>query len=257
MSTGVKAPMGNATGRSLKIAFILTLFTDLTSLAQERKLPKKKTSKSKVSHSAESQESLVKASGDDATLSGEALKFKIIATPPSTDPRPTLRFSDPADAPAGQVEPDYADDVPDDLGYKTYLGYPKHRLGAALDLMNLSSKWSYKGQDHKFTDSPVAVDVNYTLLVTPLWNIGLDYSHYATKIGDSAAGSRSVHASSQNFDEYYLKIRHCLLGSSGFFRHLCPGIDVGNDAYPILKFKGANNLYLGSLNDVTVGVNLH
>src|SRR6185312_12403083 len=101
------------------------------------------------------------------------------------------------------------------------------------------------------------VGAYYNLIFTPKWNLAFDYRHYAMSIDDAQIRPYNIHSSSANYDDYFLKLRRCFIGKASFYRQLCPGIDVGMDSYPILRFKGSSDLYLDRVQDITVGLNLH
>jgi hypothetical protein len=203
--------------------------------------------------------SLVKASGgeNEAAPSGDALRFNTDSSPTSSDSRPPLKFTDPGESPLGTRPPEYAETAPEETPFKTYLGYPKNQLGAYIEPMDLAAKWTFNGSAFNFNSTPVAVGLDYRISFTPMWKLELDYSHFAVSTPSGTVGSYTVSSSSQGFDTYFVKGRYCFLGNVTFYRQLCAGIDMGNDAYPILKFvNSATNLQISEVQDITAGVNL-
>ncbi len=205
--------------------------------------------------------SLVKASGgeDDATPRGENLKFNTDSAPVSTDRHAPMVFKDSGEAPLGTPRKEYAETVPEDAGYKAYIGYPKHQLGVYAAPMGLSSKWtSSDGRTYNFSNSATAWGLNYRLLVTPMWSIEADYQHFAMKMEAATSTPYTFDASTASFDNYYVRNRFCMIGKTTFYNQLCPGIDIGNDGYPIVNYdqSTANHLVLTRVQDIIVGLNL-
>ena len=240
----------------IAIAFLLFSGASLTVSANAQdKLPKKNASKSAA-------KSLTNATTDEssapAAASGESLKFNTeTSNPPSSDTRPPMQFSDPGATPLGEKAPVFAATIPEDEPYKAYLGFPKNRVGAFLAFKSLSSLWNYNGRDYNFPNSPLAYGINYAFLITPTWSVGVDYSRYTLKLNAANILPYRFNASTASYDEYYFKVRYCVVSHSSFYRQFCPGIDIGNDSYPIVKFEGANDLYLSKVQDIIIGLNLN
>ncbi len=267
--------MRTATALSIHIAlaFCLSLGLGLTAAhAQDAAapVPKKKAARkaNKVKFNPPDAEagkvpnSMTKATttptlDEPAGASGESLKFNTDTTPPATDNRPTMKFADPGATPLGQKAPNFAEAIPDEEPYKAYIGYPKNRFGASLELMNLSSQWNYNGRSYNFPASPIAYGVNYGFFISPIWQMGLEYSHYSMSIDAKNITPNRFHASTKSYDEYYFKTQYCVVSHSSFYRQFCPGLDIGKDSYPILTFQGQNDLYLGQVNDIIIGLNLN
>jgi len=168
-----------------------------------------------------------------------------------------MQFSDPGATPLGEKAPVFAATIPEDEPYKAYLGFPKNRVGAFLAFKSLSSLWNYNGRDYNFPNSPLAYGINYAFLITPTWSVGVDYSRYTLKLNAANILPYRFNASTASYDEYYFKVRYCVVSHSSFYRQFCPGIDIGNDSYPIVKFEGANDLYLSKVQDIIIGLNLN
>ena len=62
-----------------------------------------------------------------------------------------------------------------------------------------------------------------------------------------------IEESTQALDVYSYKTNYCFVGKTTFYRQICPGFEIGNDAYPILKFATATHLEIGEVQDITVG----
>jgi hypothetical protein len=187
---------------------------------------------------------------------GEAIKFNTEGPPANTDHRPMMSFKDPGDTPLGQKAPDFTDPTPEDAGYKAYIGYPKNQVGVYAMPMNLSSTWSFNGQDFNFTNSPVGLGAMYRLIATPMWNLELDYSHFSMSVDQAVISPYRILSSSTSFDQYYAKGQYCFIGTSSFYNQFCTGLEIGNDAYPILNFTSGSDLTLSKVQDIILGVNL-
>ena len=124
-------------------------------------------------------QSLIKAGGGESeSAQPESMKFNTETTPPSTDQRPTLRFTDPGETPIGNKPPDFSDPAPEEAPFKTYLGYPKNQVGIFVLPMNFGSTWTFNGQSFNFATTTTGLGLFYRLAPTPLWNMELNYMHY-------------------------------------------------------------------------------
>jgi hypothetical protein len=197
----------------------------------------------------------------DANGENETLKFNTDSAPVNTDRHPPMTFKDPGEAPLGSPRPEYADSVPDDAGYKAYIGYPKHQLGLYAAPTQVSSKWTGKsGEAYNLSNSAVAFGLNYKLIISPLWNVEADYQHYTLKMDPASlkvgATTFSFLDSKASFDNYFVRNRFCVIGKSTFYQQLCPGIDIGNDGYPIVNYSSNTSLAMDRVQDLIIGVNL-
>lgn len=146
-------------------------------------------------------------------------------------------------------------DASSDEGFKTYVGYPKHQLGLHLVPEKIAAAWTYQGATYNFVSNSLAYGLNYNLIITPSFTIGLEYTHFAVTMPAATANGNTFLNSSQNFDNYFAKFRYCFISDMNFERRFCPGIDIGNDSYPVLQFLDQTTLTLANVSDIIVGVN--
>jgi len=258
------------TVRSLKSLLILSCVIGLAGLAHAQDTggtlppaPVKKARKSKKAKSSattapkgEEPPTAKAVDNEGGAPTGENLKFNTDYDPKSTDRHEPMHFSDPGDAPLGTPRPEYADTTPDDTGYKAYLGYPKNQAGVHVATMNLASSWGYGANTYNFTSGVTGYGVDYRLLVSPMWQLEANYQHASVTLTEAKVGGLTFHDSTINIDTYDLKNRWCFIGKTSFYRQLCPGIDVGNDGYPIVNFTSATDLALTREQDFYIGANL-
>ena len=202
--------------------------------------------------------SMVKASGAEPELQqGESMKFNTDVAPTNNDRHAPMQFKDPGEAPLGTPRPEYADSLPEETPFKTYIGYPKHQIGAYVKQMSLSSNWTYGSNTYNFTSPSTGLGLNYRLMVTPLWNIEVDYIHYSMNLDESKIGSQfKILSSTATFDDYSVKGSYCFIGKATFYRQICPGILIGNDGYPVLNFESGSLLSLTKVKDVVIGASI-
>jgi hypothetical protein len=93
-------------------------------------------------------------------------------------------------------------------------------------------------------------------LVSPLWRVEVDYQHFTMKMNQQFLNPLTFQDSTVNFDNYYLRNSFCVIGKSTFYQQLCPGVDFGNDGYPIVNYVTNNDLTLQRVQDLVLGVNL-
>lgn len=267
--------ISNATSFSLvALAFICIpslkahALDDTTSSPRAVKVKETRTKKStKKSDSTEAKPQMKTAAPPaglvrpDANGENETLKFNTDSAPSNDDRHPPMIFKDPGAAPLGSPRHEYAESVPDDAGFKIYIGYPKHQLGIYLAPTQVSAKWSGKnGETHSFSNSAVAFGLNYKLIISPVWNVEVDYQHYTLKMSPAnfSVGSSNFTLldSKASFDNYFVRNRFCVIGKSASYQQLCPGVDIGNDGYPIVNYSTSTNLVMDRIQDLIIGVNL-
>lgn len=158
-------------------------------------------------------------------------------------------------AAAAQKEPMRDSPSSDDEGFKTYVGYPKHQFGVHLEPKKISAAWTYNGATYNFNANALAYGLDYNFIITPRMTVGLDYTHYTVTMPAATANGFTFNPSTANFDDYFAKFRYCFISDSNFERRFCPGIDVGNDSYPVLQFLNQTTMGLANVSDVILGVN--
>ncbi len=255
--------MVSATLRSLKSVLLLSLILGMvsvtaqtTSSAPAKKLPAKKASKKKAQKPQ--QDSLSKQSAMDTMSSGstgDAMRFNTDSAPASTDPRPPMMFKDPGAAALG-TPPATFNSIPEDEPFRAYIGYPKHQVGLYVMPISMSSTWTSGTNSYSFKDSPLGYGIMYRLVVSPLWQMELDYNRYTSKMTEATVASLRFLDSKVDLDNYFYRINACVIGNRGFFHQLCPGLEIGNDSYPVLKYVTSSRLSLTKFQDIMIGVNL-
>lgn len=246
------------------ILFVLTTglsFSPILASAQARvKTAAKKTAVKPAAPAEDESSSLVKASGaePDTSNQGETLKFNTDTdtAPANTDRHQTMQFKDSGDAPLGSPRPEYAESVPEETPFKSFIGYPKHQLGAYVKPMSLASNWTYQSNTYNFTSAATGLGLTYRLQVTPLWNMEIDYVHYSMTLDAATVTPYKFLSSDVKFDDYSIKGSYCFVGKATFYRQLCPGLIIGNEGYPILNFATSSNLVMSKIQDFIVGVHL-
>lgn len=187
-------------------------------------------------------------------VGAEQLRFNTDSAPVSTDPRLPMTFSDPGEAPLGVKPTNLAETVPEDEGFKSYVGYPKHKVGAFVDPEMLSSSWDYNGRSFNFSNSLIRYGLDYRFVISPIWNIEIEYSHYESGLEAGVQKPYVFDESSATFDDYFAKIHYCILSRSNFYRQYCPGFSIGNASYPVLGFKSGTVLEMSRVQDLTLGL---
>lgn len=203
----------------------------------------------------------VKATGDDSVgkdvdTSTPSMNFNTDSNPKSTDHRPALKFKDDTTQPVKKEE-DYSNGVKEEEPYRAYVGYPKNQVGVHVEPTSLAFDWKFNGQSFNYRSNTLKYGVDYNFVVTPQFTVGVSYTHYGVSVSSATADPFVINNSSDTFDDYYLKGRYCFISDSNFNRRLCPGIDIGNDSYPVLQFVNDGvHLEMGNVQDLVVGVNL-
>ena len=193
----------------------------------------------------------------NANSPNDRLKFNTDSAPVSTDYRAPMIFKNSDETPVGAPRKEYSDNVPEDAGFKAYIGYPKHQVGIYAAPQAISSKWTgAKGEGYNFTNATTALGLNYRLLASPLWKVEVDYQHYELKMDAASANPFSFIESSATFDNFYIRNSFCLVSKWTFQQQLCPGVDIGNDGYPIVNYVTNKQLVLVKVQDIMVGLNL-
>jgi hypothetical protein len=183
------------------------------------------------------------------------MKFNTDEAPKSSDERPALNFKSGNEK--EQLKPSTYDNSSEDEGFKTYLGYPKHRFGINLAYNTIASDWNFNGNSFTFTSNTPVYELNYTFQMTPQISLGASYSHYTLKADDAKVSpTLNVASSSANYDDYAVKGRYCSISSTNFYKQLCYGVDIGNSSYPILAFSTSSLMKMSSVQDITIGLNL-
>lgn len=254
-----------STSKSMMPALLFALMTGVLFSANHTwaQAPVKSGSKKAPTKAAppveeDSTSSLVKSSGaePDTSNQGETLKFNTDTAPANTDRHQTMQFKDSGDAPLGSPRPEYAESVPEETPFKSFIGYPKHQLGIYVKPMSLASNWTYQSNTYNFTSPSTGIGLTYRLQVTPLWNMEIDYIHYTMSLDAATVAPYKFLSSDVKFDDYSIKGNYCFVGKATFYRQFCPGLIIGNEGYPILNFVTSSNLVLSKVQDFIVGVNL-
>lgn len=245
--------MGNAPTRTFQTLLVISLVWSSGALAQGAPTPKK------TGATGQQGDYMLSDPSTDAPADAP-LKFNTDSPAKNTDHRAPLKFKDAPEAQSVKDDGKIPEGLPEEAPFQTYIGYPKHALGAQLGYVNVAADWTYNGQEFNFRSNSPEYLINYIFTPTPQMSVELDYTHYTLSV-DSAvvgtgAGTRAIVSSSQGFDEYYAKFRYCFISSSSFARRLCPGVDIGNDAYPVLGFQDSTHLAMSKVQDYTVGVNI-
>ena len=219
------------------------------------------------------------AFGQATTLPVKKVKSKTteIAPPPASNTvgeAPAYRFkTDDTPAPSGgiqnnpiqfkyeeskKMETSNSDQLEaEELSFKAYPGYPKHQVRLSLMPTQVTSKWSYSGQDYNYnSSSSTAFDFSYQYLSTPQLSIALNYSRYDVSIGDASVTPYLIKDSKASVDNYGVKSQFCSVLEKSFFHQICLGADLGFENYPLLDFTGSNTLELSKVQDLVAGINI-
>ena len=187
---------------------------------------------------------------------GEVLNFKTEGAKPAPDKAQVGKDFKFVDGAGPMAPPVTYDALADDTPYKTYIGYPKNSFSASLQPETFGATWSYNGQDINFRSSTLAVGLAYKLVATPRFGIDVSFNHSMFKIGDAQVSNYRVTGSNTTLDTYFVNGHYCFFGRSSFAIQYCPGVQIGNDAYPVLKFYDNLNLRLDRVQDFVIGLNV-
>lgn len=254
----------------LGFAIVLTLTLQVAS-AQTPAAPAKKKKKAAQTKEAPAN-ATKKATPPSAALKeiepagakitpGETLNFRIEDTTVAPTNDPVFKFKEGGDNTPPPTSPaSFSGAVDDDVPFRTFIGYPKHKFSALVVPKNVAATWSLNGTDFNFRSNALGYGVGYELVASPRLQIGLEFVHSEMKMDQARVGTganaRDFLSSKATYDVYLAKMRYCFFGSSNFFQQFCPGLDIGNDSYPVLSFVTGTNLKLDHLQDIVAGLNL-
>lgn len=189
------------------------------------------------------------------TPAGDSLKFVVPDDFKASPKDQTIQFKY---GDSNIVDSSTSDDVEaEGSSFKAYPGYPKHRVGFDFLPKQVSSKWSYGGQDYNFkSNSNTAFGVHYKFQMTPMTNFGFEYSRYDVSVQGQDVTPYTIVDSKVAVDNYAVKSEFCSIFQTNFFQQWCFGADLGVESYPLLDFTGSTDLELSKVDDVILGVNV-
>ncbi|MBX3022262.1 MAG: hypothetical protein KF799_11370 [Bdellovibrionales bacterium] len=256
--------MNSALNLVLGLFFALTTAASAANAQEAPATPKaKKSAKKAATKPATTETAPSAAAGAGSKVApGEVLNFRIdeASMKEKASSVPMIQFKEEGESLTPTAAETYNDSVSDDAPFRTYVGYPKHRLSALVVPKSVAATWSQGGQDFNFRSNSLGYGVAYDLVSTPRFAVGFEYTHAELKMDEAKTGSgvggRQFQESKAGYDIYYAKMRYCFFGSSSFFQQICPGFDIGNDAYPVLSWVSGTKLKLDRLQDIVAGLNL-
>lgn len=136
------------------------------------------------------------------------------------------------------------------------LTYPRHKFSAIAMPKSVASTWTMNGLDFNFRSSTIGFGLSYEFQATAQISIGLEYQHYDLKAEGGSVAPYTFDSSKAGYDVYLASFNYCINESGQFVQQICPGLVIGNDSYPVLKFHDpANNrLSLDRYQDLIVGL---
>lgn len=249
------------------ICFLVTMLGGINALAQTKTLPKKKkptateqaatekTSKTDVAPSASNNESSVYV--QKASNGQPILQFNTSGESKSATDHEGIKFKIPGEGSASDDKmANPIENQKNDAVFKTYIGYPKHQLNLSYAPVSYGAKFSYRGSDFNYSSMDLTgLGVTYTALVTPSVYFDVAASYFSVKSKSGLAGSYTVTDSTSSVLQFNLRGNYCWIGDN-FYARLCPGLEIGQDAYPLLAFNSAGRIEMQTANEMTYGVNV-
>lgn len=190
---------------------------------------------------------------------GEVLNFRVDDSPSepgAAAEAPRFQFTDGETSAMPETPAGFTGGLPEDVPFRTYIGYPKHKIMATVEPKNVAATWTLNSFNFNFRNSTVAYGAGYEFAATPRLAVGIDYSHYDLSVNGGDVNPYRIAKSDHSYDVYLANLRYCFFGSSSFFQQICPGITFGSEAYPILEFSNGSNLKLGGAQSLVTGVNI-
>jgi len=214
----------------------------------------KSKAKSQASAQAQANPSDKITSQSAVGAQGPTLKFNTQDAPPSSDPRPALKFNDLPNETAEQPSASGSSPSAPEEEFRSYVGYPKSQIGIINSYNNITANWDYNGQAFNFSTSALVYGLRYNLLASPMWRVGVHYSRYEVGAPEGVVSSYRIRDSSATLQQYGVDSDYCFISSKNYFRQYCVGGILMNDAYPVLKFQTGTDLVISSVQDIVAGV---